>query len=71
VEYQEGGEEMKSGCEDLHCGFSGITSEGNPVCFDKNEYVNKDGDPVCGMREDALYVCPIHGVQDSEDCARC
>jgi len=50
----------QSGCEYIKCRFAARDLSQNPICLDDKEYLNKDGDSVCGMREDAI---------PREDCA--
>jgi len=46
----------KSGCEYIGCKYADRDEEGYPICTDENEYVNAQGEPVCGLRDDALIV---------------
>lgn len=40
-----------NGCELLKCPFWNGT-----ICTDKREFVNQNGDNVCGLRDDAILV---------------
>jgi hypothetical protein len=58
IPYVEPSPKDKSGCEYAGCKYAGRDKEGNPICNDVNEYVNAQGEAVCGMRDDAIPVAP-------------
>ena len=44
----------ESGCEHIRCRYASRDDQGNPICLDEREFVNADGEAVCGMRDDAI-----------------
>jgi hypothetical protein len=45
-----------SSCEYLGCKYASRDEKGKPYCKDTNEYKNAAGEPVCGLRDDALIM---------------
>ena len=44
----------ESGCEYIKCRFASRDDNEIPICLDEREFVNADGEAVCGMRDDAI-----------------
>jgi hypothetical protein len=55
-----------SSCEYLGCKYASRDEKGKPYCKDTNEYKNAAGEPVCGLRDDALIMEEKHCTDPSE-----